>query len=574
MTDLTKIVGAFPDWAKELRQTGTQSISRSEAANIAVPTHDSVAGEVSWNSQRGAAELLGLSSPAYKLGHLLTVIESVQDYWHGKMYTLRADPGATAQFIQDELEFNLTNIPIHPSCSLPPLDADLRDTYAVLRPLITNFNCYIYALEMKEALDRIDALEPSTVKTGGLEMGKHIEWIRHLSKLLVEETKVSLRLLWAGGPGEDLVKLSLDKSWSESTNVSREMKLLLNKPLEEIELDNAFEAAFAGLALNPDERDNLYGDSLYTQMLAFEQAMLEEKDLGRRYPYSLQMCLGEYALAIELLSALPPPTSPAVEPYQPKTLAVRLNIAQSASTQICTALPFVKEMCNANSAFRNSPQLWESHREIRGIFAKELNLPQELISKLFPAMEDVQETARWRPIDEFNQPMKLIDGKWESVTDTDRSADQSRIFRLGKREYDVWKSIFRGIEFQLKANELRHLFKCNRFNVENVGGSFIRFTPPQNAGIPFIIRAPVTNRHNLENSFRMPSLSVGELVHVAYGWTMDWFELKTGEGEIDENDSGNDDMFKQCDDLDHFGGCKDNAYVFDLTGRVLAKPYR
>ncbi|WWD02013.1 hypothetical protein V865_000051 [Kwoniella europaea PYCC6329] len=531
MSEYVKVVGPFPDWVQELRGTGSSTLSRDDAQRLSPPAHEKISDEFSWLAQRGAAQLLGLASPSPRLSYVRTSIEAIYEYWHGKMSTVRGQPMAMAQCIQDEMEFNITNIPILPTCGLAPLDNDSKYTYAVLRPLIAYFNMYIYAVELQDALDRINALDPSIIKVGGKELGSEIEWIRQLAGLMVEEAKITLRLFWAAGSGKELVKMSLDKPWHESTNIAREIHLHLNKPLEEVEKDSPFDAAFAAVCLNPDERGTRHDSSEFTNILALEQATLAETELKKKYPYAIQMVMSEYLMALELLHELPPPISPSVEPHRPKTLAVRLNVSQSASTQICTALPFVRSMCVRSTAIENSSRLWETHRDIQGIFTREMKLPNELIDKLFPFMVDTPEPKRWKPVNDYNEPLEVRseDGKGK-----DRIGEKRKIetFQVDRTEYKLFKKMFSGEDIDVTLPELSGLFRSIGFIVEKIGGSFIRFAPPDNAGIPFIVRVPVKSTFHREGEFPIGLESIHHIVVNLFGWDLHWFTVKPEDGEL------------------------------------------
>ncbi|WRT68745.1 uncharacterized protein IL334_005725 [Kwoniella shivajii] len=554
MTDYIKLVGSFPNWAKELRETKSSKLQRPQAVSLLPVSHGAIS-DFSWLAQRGASELLGCPPPLYMMSGLRRSIEGIHDYWHGKMYTLLSQPQGMAQCIQDELEFNISNIPILPDGNHTPLDDDTKYTNAVLRVLITNFNCYVYAVEMKDAMDRIQALDLEIRQSGGREVGREIEWIRQLAGLLVEESKLSLRLFWASGPGKELVKMSLDKPVHESANITKDIRFLLNKPLDQVEVENAFDAAFAGFCLNPDERGIKYGDSEFTQMLAMEQAAsLEDENLYKKYSYAIQMATGEYGLALELQSELPPITSPSVEPHQPKTFLVRLNISQSASAQICTALPFVTAMCNRQYAIDNSIQLWETHKEIQGIFARDLKLPEDVIGKLFPCMSEPQDLARWIPENENGEP--LDKGKGKSVEKGNRDK-----FVVNRKEYRIWKKMFEGDDEIVTTKEIRDLYRSIGFTVENLGGSYNRFAPPNNAGTPFIIRIPVYDTYHGEGPYPITLDPIGFNMKFTYGWDLDWFTVNQEEGEIDEDDD--EDMEEEED------GCRKGKYIFDLTSRDL-----
>ncbi|WVW85230.1 hypothetical protein I302_107268 [Kwoniella bestiolae CBS 10118] len=532
MTDYVKAVGSFPEWADELRTSGSKHLGRPEASKLPIPTHGQTSSDFSWLAQRGAAELLGLPAPQQRLSHVRTSIEAIHEYWHGKMSTIRNQPMAMGQCIQDEIEFNITNIPILPSCGLEPLDDDSKHTYAVLRPLIADFNMYIYAVELQDALDRINSLDPSTFKAGGVEVGREIEWIRQLAGLMVEEAKITLRLFWAAGPGKELVKMSLDVPWHEATNIAREMHIHLNKPLEEVQKDSPFDAAFAAVCLDSDERGTGYGPSELTNILALEQATLTETELKKKYPYAIQMVMGEYLMALQLLTDLPPTSSPAIEPHRPKTFAVRLNVSQSTSTQICTALDFMRLMCVRSTAVDNSSTLWETHKEIQGIFGRELKLPNELIDKLLPFMSDIPEPTRWKPVNDYNEPLDdevLVDGKVGEKRKRGR-------FQVNRKEYKLCERMFSGGEEDATIPELSSLFRSIGFIIERIGGSFIQFAPPNNASTPFIVRVPVGDTYHGEGDFPIALENINHTVTTLFGWDLDWFTVRTEDGEIDEDE--------------------------------------
>ncbi|WVQ95257.1 hypothetical protein IAU59_002352 [Kwoniella sp. CBS 9459] len=533
MTDYVNLVGPFPQWHDELRGGGSRTIKRPEGRYLSAPRHGHTPDGYSWPAQLGAAELLGCPSRQYSPSDMRTSIEGIFDYWNGKMWTLRKSPEACMQCIQDELQFNIKNIPLLPGSHAPPTDGAFVRTNAILRPLSTNLIAYIHATEIKDALDRLDNLGPERFKKGGKEVEGEIELIRELAEKMVQETRMTLRLYWASGPGKDLVQLSLARPWQESTNISKDIQLHLVKPLEGIAKDSPFDATFAAFCLQPEERGNSgsYGRSDLTHLLAFEQACELEKDLSEKYPFAIQMALGELTMALELLTELPPPPIILPEIRRPKTYAVRLNIAQSSAIQLCTDQTLTTVMCDRSTALDCAPILWQRLQEIIGEIAGEFGLPPELRDKLFPFYSDEELAARWQPQDEWGQALsENIATAYEDANGASASGKRKREpFVVGKEAYVLFDAMLGDEPGSVELGKLIEAYRAIGFIVDHSGGSFLRFAPPQNAGIPFILRIPVTGTWKTSVQWQVPIDGLGTNMKMSYGWSKEWFALKEGD---------------------------------------------
>ncbi|WVF67686.1 hypothetical protein IAT40_002445 [Kwoniella sp. CBS 6097] len=557
MTDYVDLVGSFPQWHNELRQAGSSTVKRPQAKYLPAPRHGHTPDGYSWLAQLGAAELLGCPPRQYSPADMRTSIEGIFDYWNGKMFTLRQNPGACTQCIQDELEFNIKNIPLLPGAHVPPTDGAFVQTNAVLRPLSTNMTTYVHATEMKDALNRLDQMGAEQWKRGGKDVEREIEFIRELAEKIVQETRLTLRLYWASGPGRDLVQLSLSRTWQESTNISKDIQLHLTKSLEDIATESLYDATFAAFCLQPEERGKSYGPSDFTRLLAFEQACRTEKDLPAEYPFAIQMALGELTMALELLSELPPP--PLIHPdiRHPKTYAVRLNIAQSAAIQLCTDQTLTTVMTDPSTAPECAPILWQRLQEIVGEFAGEFGLPLDLRERLFPFFSDEEQEARWQPRDEWGQALSenmAVPAEQRGGESGQRKGAQ---FVLGKQAYIFFTELMEEDAECVKPEELLKAYRSLGFICESLGGSFLRLVPPQNAGVPFIVRRPAPGTWQDPEGFEIPIVGMGEDMRLAYGWTKDWFALNDGETfDADEVD----------DEVDE---CRKGGFIFNaITGQV------
>ncbi|WVR09296.1 hypothetical protein IAU60_006361 [Kwoniella sp. DSM 27419] len=508
MTDYVGLLGPLDEWSGELSEGGLSQDKKAAARHLPAPRHGHTPDGYSWLAQRGAAQLLGCPARQYSPADLRTCVESLYDYWHGKLFTMRTQAMATAQLIQDELQFNVGDIPTQAGGNHLPQDSAFRETNAVLRPLTTGFTLYTYALEIKDAFDRLDTGTADEVAS------KEIEYIREVAGLMMEEVKLSLRLLWASGPGKHLVKLSLSVPWHESTNISRDIRLHLVKPLSDIAAENPFDARWAALCLDSSEAGPGRESPDFVRLLAFEQAAKGETFLGDKLPYALQMALGEWTMAVELLSELPPKPDRPIDPSGPKTMAVRLNVSRSAATQLCTAQPFVSSLCDYNAAMELSPQLWETLGTIQGIFAGELGLPPEAQQKLFPFMVDEQETPRWEPKDDKGVPLSSSQDHSSQVGKRKRPE-----FVVSQGDHRVWKDMMD--HKQTEPVSPGEVFRVDR--VHAIGGSFTRFAPPNNAGISWIMRLPMFDTWAGPGEFKIPLEGVAYNMEGSYGWTSDWF---------------------------------------------------
>ncbi|OCF41112.1 hypothetical protein I317_05123 [Kwoniella heveanensis CBS 569] len=483
-----------------------------------------------------------------------TSIEGIFDYWNGKLLTLRQNPDACMQCIQDEIEFNIRNISLLPGAHGPPTDGAFVQTNAVLRPLSTNIITYVHATEMKDALDRLDSLGAAHWKRGGKEVEGEIEFIRELAQRMIEETRMTLRLYWASGPGKELVQLSLARPWHESTNISKDIRLHLVKPLEEIAQDSLLDATFAAFCLQPEERGTSFGTTDFTRLLAFEQACKMEKDMRKKYPFAIQMALSELTMALELLSELPPPPLKLPDIRRPKTHAVRLNIAQSAVIRLGTDQTITTVMSHRSTAPECAPIMWQRLQEILGERAGELGLPPDLKDKLFPFFSDEDPGARWQPRDEWGQALSenLADSAKEGSGSGQKQTKPT--FVVGTSTYNLFGEMFDDELMYVEPEKLAKAYREIGFIVDHLSGSFLRFEPPQNAAAPFIVRVPVAG--TVKGPAQGKVFMGGMLMNMqfTYGWSKDRFALKEGGSQEQEDDGG---------------GCRKGGFLLNgLTGEA------
>ncbi|WVQ95263.1 hypothetical protein IAU59_002358 [Kwoniella sp. CBS 9459] len=81
---------------------------------------------------------------------------------------------------------------------------------------------------------------------------------------------------------------------------------------------------------------------------------------------------------------------------------------------------------------------------------------------------------------------------------------------------------------QVRWEDIFNLMKRLRFRVEEVGGSIVRFVPPDNAGMPFSEHRP----HPEDTIGAIRYRSFGQKLRERYGWSADWF-ARASEVEVD-----------------------------------------
>lgn len=88
----------------------------------------------------------------------------------------------------------------------------------MLRTLQYNATQYVFWLEMKDALNRLDN-SPSQDLREGKEGSEEIEWIRRLAGMSASEAGLNMRLLFAGGVGRDYLSASMVSIQSSLINL-------------------------------------------------------------------------------------------------------------------------------------------------------------------------------------------------------------------------------------------------------------------------------------------------------------------------------------------------------------------
>nr|XP_019045067.1 hypothetical protein I302_06983 [Kwoniella bestiolae CBS 10118]OCF23997.1 hypothetical protein I302_06983 [Kwoniella bestiolae CBS 10118] len=78
---------------------------------------------------------------------------------------------------------------------------------------------------------------------------------------------------------------------------------------------------------------------------------------------------------------------------------------------------------------------------------------------------------------------------------------------------------------QVKWNDICKLMKRIGFRIDEVGGSIIRFVPPDDAGVPFLEHRP--HPENSMGAIRYRAFGQG--LTEGYGWTLGWFERVASE---------------------------------------------
>ncbi|WWD19378.1 hypothetical protein CI109_103838 [Kwoniella shandongensis] len=546
------ILGSYPAWSRELRQSNAAHLTRSDGSNLRPVTRDKDLGRYSYLAHLGAAELLGAPPRPFSYVDLKNTIEAGYDYWSGKLFTIKNEPMAMSQLIQDEMEFHFSHVPpTFPSWD--PLTSD-RETFClniVVRVIHTNMNQYILWLEAKDAMDRIE-------KSGRLKdllrgedgsvpeaIRKELDFLGELADLMLFEAGLNRRLMYAGGPGKEYLKASLDKPFGVSQNLVHDLHFELTKSLEEIEKESPYDAAFAALCLRKEETGGSYSLGELAKQLAFEQACWEEPELKAKYPYAIQMVVGEHALAQSLLVALPPRRSSgsSSQPSGPKTMSVRLHIAQSAIANTVEVIPTPSDLCDRATAPVICRAFWEVMATCLTAISRQIELPEELLDKLLPFMSPNEDVPIWNPRSEAELQGNADFGSGSAGKNQEI---EKPVFYVNRKEIKLWRKMFDtqgGSTLMSKSEDVMQIFRSIGFNVFSLGGSFVQLEPPSLAGPAWILRIPHP-KTSPEETYFLPLPGVGQTLQGMYGWDMSWFARKkdepvssTGEGrDVDVDD--------------------------------------
>ncbi|WRT68744.1 uncharacterized protein IL334_005724 [Kwoniella shivajii] len=98
-------------------------------------------------------------------------------------------------------------------------------------------------------------------------------------------------------------------------------------------------------------------------------------------------------------------------------------------------------------------------------------------------------------------------------------------FLINKKQMELVEKLFSQSseedgQGKVRWNDIYKLMRRIGFAIDHVGGSIIRFTPPNEAGIPF-------NEHRPHPEVSIPAIryrAFGKRLADRYGWSIDWFE--------------------------------------------------
>ncbi|KAK8854488.1 hypothetical protein IAR55_003226 [Kwoniella newhampshirensis] len=550
--DHIELVGPFPAWFQELGKSNEPHLSRPHASDIPAVSRNKLTGRYSYLAHLGARQILGLAHQPFSYVDLKNTVEAGFDYWSGKLFTIRNEPMAMSQLIQDEIEFHFSHVPpTFPSWS--PLTGN-RETFCanvIIRVLHTNLSQYIFWLEARDAINRIENLGVGERRREGgpsEEVEKEFAILRDLAITMEIEAKVNRRLMYAGGPGKDHLQASLAKPFGVSENLVNDLRFKMKKPLEEVGNDSPLDAAFALLCLNEEESGWTGNAGGCVKQMAFEQACWDESSLKDKYPYAIQMVIGEHALAQSLVEALPPRHSTSASSSQssvPRTLSVRLHIAQSALADALEVIPNQSRLCDRSSASSHCQAFWEAMEKCLTLNCRQMQLPEELVENLYPFMGASVEAPIWKPRSEAEldggdateaEDAVSSNGAGSSRSGSSRNGGEeekisdlaSPVFYVNRKEIKLWRKVFDpqgGTTTVSKSDDVLQMFRSLGFNVFSLGGSFVQLEPPDLAGPAWIMRIPHAKTLPEETYF-LPLPSIGSALQGMYGWDISWFARK------------------------------------------------
>ncbi|KAF4584670.1 hypothetical protein EYR38_001900 [Pleurotus pulmonarius] len=150
-----------------------------------------------------------------------------------------------------------------------------------------------------------------------------------------------------------------------------------------------------------------------------------------------------------------------------------------------------------------------------------------------------KKSKRAQPIKASNNPATIpaaLDDKEGStlscgviglrINDTEAQSKQKRpVFFVSKKAYDVFEMILEGHKGQLSFDDLKYALKQIGFRYANGSGSRAVFYPPaSNINIPYFVHLPHGSRSTLDHT-RLKICA--KYWKTAYGWSIDWFALKS-----------------------------------------------
>ncbi|WWD02022.1 hypothetical protein V865_000060 [Kwoniella europaea PYCC6329] len=117
------------------------------------------------------------------------------------------------------------------------------------------------------------------------------------------------------------------------------------------------------------------------------------------------------------------------------------------------------------------------------------------------------------------------------ITSYETNDVPSIIFKINNKQMKLVRRLFSTAsevegQGQVRWDDIYKLMKRIGFRVEDVGGSIIRFVPPNNAGIPF-------NEHRPHPEVSLNAVryrAFGERLNRRYGWSINWFERVSQDG--------------------------------------------
>ncbi|WWC90353.1 uncharacterized protein L201_005286 [Kwoniella dendrophila CBS 6074] len=543
--------------------------------NIALPfpTRDKTFG-YSWPAWCTAAETAGSRLPPFSLKEAMMVAESCIDYWHSQIIEWNTQPEAFNMHIREISE---------PVLVAKQFWQDLEDinhphTIILNRRVRDVFEGYCFWHNIKATLQR---LKDHGLAEGGQKATLQVmtpglirdEWAKLQFKVLHLEMIVTkaLQVAFATGRGRNLVEPYDDTPFFKRFDCYPEKLLYYLKPSSiGLRESSYLDFLLAGICELPYKNEKKQ-ESYRRSQLEFEQGVKDHPEWLRMIGNHMQRLIGEKAMINDFILSTGTITKGGILLKK----GMNINFIAGLEPQIKMIEKIFEYRTPASHEF-------ECLREIQKDLGERLWNQWNIYAKrtygkdLYLLFDLKRELARWNPPivnkpqlqlpifddnDGFTRPghsylqsqsdhsprnkvktrPNIASGTEAQVVEAvpDESVEVMDVteitlpdhdipggkFAVNNKQLKLVRRLFSAAEEvagqgQVKWADIYKLMKRIGFRIDEVGGSIIRFVPPNNAGRPFSEHRP----HPEITLHAIKYRAFGERLKRRYGWSLEWFE--------------------------------------------------
>ncbi|WWC90366.1 uncharacterized protein L201_005299 [Kwoniella dendrophila CBS 6074] len=295
----------------------------------------------------------------------------------------------------------------------------------------------------------------------------------------------------------------------------------------------------AGLCRIRDSNNNPAPGDFAHYLLEFEQAVIADPTLSNILSDYVQMLIGERAMSHDMEANLTLFFSfdAAVTPNgDEERMTPAIAKAMWMEYQVATLRRFGKtidELLGLTEFLKKPKPNWNLKLHDTSFPVTDTPIGtsgHNYIRQRSPLVDVKRKTRGFADPDQVHLDTSRTDSVGSHSSFSDKAG--TSIFKVTNKQMKLAKKLFSKADEQPGQSQVRwdaivNLMKRIGFQVDGVGGSIVKFVPPNEAGIPFIEHRPHPENRIAGIRYR----AFGQGLTERYGWTLDWFERVTTEEE-------------------------------------------